>query len=159
MVDRTEQLIPISLGHDGVGGRALPAMLAGPSIRIPRLNARLVLNRTGLCPTDVCADLSVAPGPEVLVSIPARVREQRRFRDAIAQMVEAMVPAGVRVRLRWTPWRDHGRVAPGDVLTTIDAPERLSLGIGPALGRARTGGRAGARLDMEGIVPAEQRIS
>ena len=31
VVDRTEQLIPISLGRDGVGGRALPAMLAGPS--------------------------------------------------------------------------------------------------------------------------------
>ena len=158
VVDRTEQLIPISLGRDGVGGRALPAMLAGPSIRIPRLNARLVLNRTGLCPTDACADPLVAPGPEVLVSIPARVREQRRFRDAVAQMIEAMVPAGVRVRLRWTPWRDHGAVDPGDVLTMIDAPERLSLGAGPALGRARTGGRAAARLDAEGTTPAGQRL-
>ena len=73
-------------------------------------------------------------------------------------MVEAMVPAGVRVRLRWTPWRDHGAVAPGDVLTMIDAPERLSLGIGPALGRARTGGRPGARLDGEGAIPANQRL-
>ena len=117
-----------------------------------------MINRTGLCPTDACADPLIAPGPEVLVSIPARVREQRRFRDAVAQMVEAMVPAGVRVRLRWTPWRDHGAVDPGDVLTMIDAPERLSLGAGPALGRARTGGRAAARLDAEGMTAVGQRL-
>jgi phage tail-like protein len=158
VIDRTELLVPISLGRGGVGGRALPAMLAGPSIRVPKLNARLVLNRTGLCATDPCADGLIAPGPEVLVSIPARVREQQRFRDAIAQMAEAMVPAGVRVRLRWTPWRNHGAVRPGDVLTIIDIPERLSLGVGPALGQARTGGRTAARLDGQGATPADHRL-
>jgi phage tail-like protein len=158
VVDRTEQLIPISLGRDGVGGRALPAMLAGPSIRVPRLNARLVLNKTGLCKTDACADPLIAPGPEILVSIPARGREQQRYRDAVAQMVEAMVPAGVRVRLRWTPWRDHGATRPADVLTILDVPERLSLGVGPALGRARTGGRPAARLDGQGATPANHRL-
>jgi len=158
VVDRTEQLIPISLGRGGVGGRALPAMLAGPSVRIPRLNARLVLNKTGLCPTDACADPLIAPGPEILISIPASGREQQTYRDAIAQMVEEMVPAGVRVRLRWTPWRDHGATLPDDVLTSLDAPERLSLGVGPALGRARTGGRAAARLDGQGATPANHRL-
>lgn len=158
VVDRTEQLIPISLGRDGVGGRALPAMLAGPSARVPKLNARLVLNRTGLCKANACTDASIAPGPEVLVSIPARVREQLRYRDAVAEMVEAMVPAGVRVRLRWTPWRDHGATPPGDVLTVLDIPEQVSLGVGPALGRARTGGRPAARLDGQGAIPASHRL-
>jgi phage tail-like protein len=158
VIDRTELLVPISLGRGGVGGRALPAMLAGPSIRVPKLNARLVLGRTGLCETSACADALIAPGPEVLISIPARVREQQRFRDAIAEMVEAMVPAGVRVRLRWTPWRNHGATRPDDVLTMIDSPERLSLGVGPALGRARTGGRGAARLDGQGSTPADHRL-
>ena len=158
VVDRTELLIPISLGRAGVGGSALPAMLSGPSARIPKLNARLVLNRTGLCPANACTAASIAPGPEVLVSIPARGREQQLYRDAIAQMIEAMVPAGVRVRLRWTPWHDHGRTPPADVLTDLSAPERLSLGLGPALGRARTGGRPVARLDGQGATPANHRL-
>jgi phage tail-like protein len=158
VIDRTELLVPISLGRGGVGGRALPGMLAGPSIRVPKLNARLVLNRTGLSKADACTDALIAPGPEVLVSIPARVREQQRFREAVAQMVEAMVPAGVRVRLRWTPWRNHGATRPDDVLTIVDIPERLSLGVGPALGRARTGGRAAARLDGQGATPADHRL-
>ena len=81
-----------------------------------------------------------------------------RYRDAVAQMIEAMVPAGVRVRLRWTAWRDHGRIRPADVLTTLDAPERLSLGLGPALGQARTGGRPAARLDGQGSTPANHRL-
>ena len=158
VVDRTDLLIPISLGRDGIGGSALPAMLSGPSTRIPKLNARLVLNTTGLCPANACTDASIAPGPEVLVSIPARGREQERYRDAIAQMIEAMVPSGVRVRLRWTAWRDHGRTRPADVLTILDAPERLSLGLGPALGQARTGGRPAARLDGQGATPANHRL-
>jgi len=154
VVDRTELLIPVTLGS----GSALPAMLAGPSIRVPKLNARLVLNKTGLCPANACTDALIAPGPEVLVSIPARVREQLRYRDAVAEMVEAMVPAGVRVRLRWTPWRDHGATPPGDVLTVLDIPEQVSLGVGPALGRARTGGRPAARLDGQGAIPANHRL-
>jgi phage tail-like protein len=158
VVDRTELLIPISLGRDGVGGSALPAMLSGPSTRIPKLNARLVLNTTGLCKANACTDASIAPGPEVLVSIPARGREQQRYRDSLAQMIEAMVPSGVRVRLRWTQWHEHGRTRPADVLTDLSAPERLSLGLGPALGQARTGGRPAARLDGQGATPANHRL-
>ena len=158
VVDRTEQLIPIALGGGGVGGRALPAMLAGPSIRVPRLSARLVLGKTRLVATDACAELLLAPGPEILVSIPARVREQQLYRDAVAQMIEAMVPAGVRVRLRWTPWRGHGAVRPEDVLTMLGVPEPVRLGAGPALGRARTGGRPAARLDGDGNAPINQRL-
>jgi len=158
VVDRTDLLIPLSLGRDGVGGSALPAMLSGPSARVPKLNARLVLGRTGLCRADACTDALIAPAPEILVSIPARVREQIRYRDAIAEMIEAMVPAGVRVRLRWTPWRGHGAVRPDDVLTMLDVPEPVRLGGGPALGRARTGGRAAARLDAEGNAPINQRL-
>ncbi|MBV9883119.1 MAG: hypothetical protein JO276_08935 [Sphingomonadaceae bacterium] len=154
VVDRTEQTIPITLGS----GSSLPAMLAGPSMRVPRLNARLVLGRTGLCPTDPCADHLIAPMPEVLVVIPASTREQLRFRDAIPEMIEAMVPADLRVRLRWTPWRDHGAVQPADVITTIDVPEQVRLGVGPALGAARTGGRGAARLDGEGATPADHRL-
>jgi hypothetical protein len=133
-------------------------MLAGPSIRVPKLNARLVLNKTGLCPANACTDALIAPGPEVLVSIPASGREQQLYRDAVAQMLEAMVPAGVRVRLRWTIWRGHGSTRPADVLTDLSAPERLSLGIGPALGQARTGGRPAARLDGQGATPANHRL-
>lgn len=158
VVDRTELLIPVTLGRDGAGGSALPAMLSGPSTRVPKLNARLVLNTTGLCKANACTDASIAPGPEILVSIPARGREQQRYRDALPQMIEAMVPSGVRVRLRWTQWHHHGRTNPADVLTDLSAPERLSLGLGPALGRARTGGRTAARLDGQGATPANHRL-
>jgi hypothetical protein len=43
-------------------------------------------------------------------------------------------------------------------MTIIESPEPLGLGDGPALGRARIGGHAGARLDPDGISPAEQRL-
>ena len=158
VVDRTELLIPIALGGGGVGGRALPAMLAGPSVKVPKLNARLVLGTTGLCKTDVCAESLLAPGPEILVVIPARVREQQLYRDAVPQMIEQMVPAGVRVRLRWTPWRGQSAVMSSEMMNVLEVPERVSLGAGPALGRARTGGRIGPRLDGQGNAPVNQRL-
>lgn len=157
--DRTEQLSPVMLG-DGraVPGGTLPALLAGPSMRIPRLNARLVLNRTGLCRTGACDDPLIAPPPEVLVSIPATGAERRRYRDAVAQMVEAMIPAGVRLRLRWTPWRRRRGALPEDVLTVVDAPEPLRMGDGQPLGGARVGGRRDARIDRGGITPTPHRL-
>ena len=159
VADRTEQLVPITLGR-GANGRRLPALLTGPSMRSPRLNARLVLGRTGLCRTNACADALLAPPPQVLVVIPASGNERRRYGDAVAAMAEAMLPAGVRLKLRWAPWRGAARPAGDGVLAMVDAPEPLALGTGPALGRARTGGTtaAAARIDGQGMVPARHRL-
>jgi phage tail-like protein len=156
VIDRTEQLIPITLGR-GLGGRGLPALLSGPSARVPRLNARLVLKKTALCRTDACAELSIAPPPQVLIAIPGS-RSERRYGHAIAAMAEAMIPAGVRLRLTWTPRRGGSGPAPDDVLTIIEPPELIGLGDGPGLGRARIGGRAVARLDQHGVDPAANRL-
>ncbi len=157
VIDRTEQLIPITLGR-GLGGSGLPALLSGPSARVPRLNARLVLTKTALCRADACAELAIAPLPQVLVSIPAGRSERRRYGDAIAAMAEAMIPAGVRLRLAWTPWGGGREAAPPDVLTIIELPELIGLGDGPGLGRARIGGRAVSRLDRDGVNPVDNRL-
>jgi phage tail-like protein len=155
IVDRTEQLIPIALGGGSFVGSRLPAYLSGPSRRIPRLNARLVLGKTPLCPVDPGASMSVERPPELLVVIPARGRERRRYGAAVRQMIEAMLPAGVRLRLRWTGLTRAG--PGGELLATVAGADPLMLGAGPALGQARVGGDLDFRLREDGV-PAVRRL-
>ena len=150
--DRAAALAPLTLGSG-----ALPALLTGASPRVPRLNARLVLGRTPLCPTSPCDQLTVRPPADVLVTIPVRPWERRRFGDSVARMIDAMLPASVRARLRWIRWDGvAGRESP--VLTTLSDPPPLRLGDDPALGRVKLGGRGMPRLG-EGGVPVGHRMT
>ena len=155
IVDRTTQFIPVALGGGGFAGSRLPALLTGPSARAPRLNARLVLGGTPLAPA--AGDGLLAPMPEVLVSIPATGGERRRFETAVRQMAEAMVPAGVRLRLRWAPWRRRLGKVPGDWLAVVDDPPPLRIGDG-RLGRASVGGRRDPQVDATSFGPAGHRL-
>jgi phage tail-like protein len=154
VTDRAEQLAPITLGGGGCDGSRLPALLAGPTSRLPRLNARLVLGTTRLCPASPCDTGLVAPPSEVRVTIPATGTERRDYENAVRQMAEAMIPAGVILRLRWTAWHGRQGVLPEDWLTTVDAAVHLRLGDGQALGTARLGGRRVSRLNADGAVTA-----
>lgn len=154
VVDLTEQLIPIAL--DGAG--RLPALLTGASSRVAKLNARLILSKTALCPADACTEDSVAAPAQVLVSIPATRRERRLYGEALRAIIQEMLPVGVQLRLQWTSWTGPRGVLAEDVLTIIDSPENLAVGDGPPLGRGRTGGRRSAKLDASGMVPAEHRL-
>jgi phage tail-like protein len=158
VVDRTGQLSPATLGGGGFAGSRLPALVSGPSARIPRLNARLVLGRTPLRPAGPCADNSVAPAPEVAVTIAASGLERRRYEAAIRQMLEALIPAGVRLRLRWTGWNGAVGTDSGAVLTSVGEPRPLRLGAGQALGAARIGGRRIPRLDRGGATSVHHRL-
>jgi phage tail-like protein len=156
VIDRTEQLVPLTLGP-GLG-RRLPALLSGPSIRVPKLNARLVLAKTALCPATACTDAAIAPMPQVLVVAPVTGAERRRYADAVTAMAGEMIPAGVRLRINWTHWRARTGAVPDDVLTMIDVPDPVSLGSGPGLGAGRTTGRRSGRIDGDGVTPAEHRL-
>jgi hypothetical protein len=151
IVDRTELLAPISLGGGNCDGSRLPALLVGPTARVPRLNARLVLGKTRLCPADPCDTGLVAPPPELLVSIPATEGERRDYEAAVRQMAEAVIPAGVRLRLRWTARHGRQPPLPHDWLTVVDGPMPLRLGEGQVLGGATLGGRRMPRFDADGI--------
>lgn len=152
--DRAALTIPVAPGGGGFAGSRLPALLTGPSIRSPRLSRRLVLGRTGLSPVD--GDGRVLPAAEVVVRVPATGGERRRLGHAIRQMAEAMVPAGVRLTLRWAPWRT-GRPGMGpDGLTLIEDPQPLELGDG-RLGKAVLGGRRG-RVGSTSLGPGGHRL-
>ena len=153
IADRTSRLLPIAVGGGSFTGSALPALLAGPSRRTPKLNARLVLGKTALCEVSPCDEAELGRGPEVLVVIPASDAEKRRLGAAVRQMVEAMVPAGVRLSLRWIGLE---QAAAGDVLAVAGNVPRVALGGVRALGAAALGG-TGARLG-EGGVAAAQRL-
>ncbi|MFL5056207.1 MAG: phage tail protein [Microvirga sp.] len=155
VVDRSEQLAPIALGGGGFSGSRLPAFLGGPSVRVPKLNARLVLGTTPLCTADT-ADASLARPPELLVVIPASGTERRRYGAAVQRMLEEMIPAGVRLRLRWTAMQ-QGLVDAADVVTVVAEPLPLRLGDGQALGAARLGSDGRLRL-RDGGVTAEHRL-
>ena len=156
VVDRSEQLAPIALGGGGFPGSRLPSFLAGPSVRVPKLNARLVLGTTPLCSTDT-GDASLARPPELLVVIPASGTERRRYGAALQRMLEEMIPAGVRLRLRWTAMQ-QGLIDAADVVTVVAEPLPLRLGDGQALGAARLGSDGRLRL-RDGGVTAEHRFA
>ena len=155
IVDRATQFVAVALGGPGFAGSRLPALLSGPSSRVPWLNARLVLGGTPLSPAK--GDCRLAPMPEVVVSVPATGDERRRFAAAIRQMAEAMMPAGVRLRLRWTPWRRRAGRVPGDWLAVVDDPEPLRTGDG-RLGHASIGGRRDPRLNTTSLGSAGHRL-
>jgi phage tail-like protein len=152
--DRAADLLPAT-----TGATALPAWLSGPSMRTPRLNARLVLGRTGLpCATSGCVDGLLTPGPEVVVTVPATARERRLYEAAVRQMIEAVLPAGLRLRLRWSAWHGQfGRLA-DDVITVVSAPEPMRLDRGQALGDARIGDRNLPRIAPDGLTPVGHRL-
>lgn len=147
VVDRTETVTPIMLGGGAVRGASLPAYLSGPSSKVPKLNARLVLGQTGLSKATPCDPLSVMRPPELLVEIAASPRDQRRFGAAVRHMIEAMLPAGVRLRLRWTT----GMRGTGEPVTIIRDPRPMVLGEATPIRGIRLGGDPKPRLREEGI--------
>ncbi|HEX8241781.1 MAG TPA: phage tail protein [Allosphingosinicella sp.] len=152
--DRATQRIPVALGGGGFAGSRLPALLTGPSDRSPRLSRRLVLGRTRLSPVENAG--RIAPMAEVVVRVPATGGERRRLGKAIRQMAEVMVPAGVRLTLRWAPWRTGRPAARADGLTLVEDPEPLELGDG-RLGRAVLGGRR-RRIDATSLGRGGHRL-
>jgi len=137
VIDRSEEFAPVTLGGGGLTGSRLPGFLTGPSIRTPMLSARLVLGRTALCPPDPGRPEQVARGAELLVEIPATGREQHRWGIAIERMVAAMVPAGVRLRVRWI---DLNTAPAGDLPPIADTTRPLALGDPRPLGTISLGG-------------------
>jgi phage tail-like protein len=154
IVDRTEELNPVALGGAGFRGQRLPSLLAGPSTRSPRLDRRLVLGRTALEGSE--DDARIAPAPEVVIFVPASGGERRRLSNAAQRMAEAMIPAGVKVTVRWSPWQPGTPSFPADGLALVQNPAPLELGDG-RLGRARLAGRPG-RMDLTTLGPRGHRL-
>ena len=155
VVDRSEEFAPVTLGGPGRAGSRLPGFLTGPSIRTPMLGARLVLGRTALCPPDPGRPEQVTRGAELLVEIPATGREQRRWGEAIERMIAEMVPAGVRLRIRWV---DLNIAAAGDLPMIADPHRPLALGDPRPLGTVGLGGDRAPML-REGDVPIAGALS
>lgn len=153
IVDRAAGLLALTLN-----GTTLPGLLLGPSPRQPKLNARLVLNKTPLCPPDGSDDGMVRTSAEVAVTVAATFAERRTLGTALRQMLNALLPAGLRLRLGWSAWRDGMAETAGDVLTVVDSPEDLKLGEGQTLGAARVGGRRDPRIPPDGFVPVGHRL-
>ncbi|QAY79326.1 phage tail protein [Sphingosinicella sp. BN140058] len=145
IVDTTERLIPVALGLS-----RLPAMLSGASARVPRLNARLVLNRTPLC--GAAGDGLIAPpSPEIIVVIPATARERANHGQAVEHVLAALIPAGLRLRVRWIVGTATTRPVTADVLSIPAAPAPLRFGDGQRLGAATLAGERRPRLADDGI--------
>jgi len=154
IADRTEQFIPVTLGGGDCGGTRLPAFLAGPSVRAAKLNARLVLSKTRLGGPDRHDAGPVTRAAELLVLVPVTAAEQRRLGAALRQMVEALIPAGIRLDLRWT---NSGRAAGDAILDVLGGVPMMALGAGMRPGAARLGGSCDPRLRDE--IAAEHRIA
>ncbi|MEI9852770.1 MAG: phage tail protein [Sphingomonas sp.] len=125
VIDRSEEFAAVTLGGGGLAGSRLPGFLTGPSIRTPMLSARLVLGRTALCPPDPSRPGQVARGAGVAGRDSRDRRERRRWGSAIERLVAAMVPAGVRLRVRWI---DLNTAAAGDLPAIADTTRPLALG-------------------------------
>ncbi|MFL5233339.1 MAG: hypothetical protein ACJ8DM_10510, partial [Microvirga sp.] len=82
--------------------------------------------------------------------------ERRRYGAAVHRMLEEMIPAGVRLRLRWTAMQ-QALIDAADVITVVTEPLPLRLGDGQALGAARLGSDGRLRL-RDGGVTAEHRL-
>lgn len=155
IIDRTEQFIPITLGGGACVGSRLPGFLPGPSDRVAKLNARLVLGRTPLRDLVRCDDMQVSRSAELLVIVPVTDGERRRLGAAVRQMLQAMMPAGLRLDVRWTPM---GRASGGAVLAVLDDTPMIALGGGGPLSGGRLDGSREPRL-RDGGIAAEHRLS
>ena len=136
IVDRAADLLAMTLNI-----ATLPGLLLGPTSRQPKLNARLILNKTRLCPPSGGDNGLVRPPAEIAVTIPATLVERRKLGAALRQMLTALLPAGLTLRLGWSAWREGMTGAAADVLTVVDSPDDLRIARGQALGAARIGGR------------------
>lgn len=136
----------------------LPGLLLGPASRTPKLNARLVLNKTRICVRTDGDDGRVRPRAEVAVTIPSTFVERRKLGPALRQMLTALLPAGLTLKLDWSAWRDGMTNVSGDVLTIVDGPDDIKLDNGQALGAARVGGRRDPRIPPNGFVPVGHRL-
>ena len=152
VIDHTERQIPVTLGGNGFAGSRLPGLLEGPSQRVPTLNARLVLGRTPLGQIDPCNDVPALRGAQLRVIVPAVDEERRRLDTALRQMLEALMPAGVQLDLRWTGLGAAG----GELLATIESWPTLTLGAARP-GTAQLGGSREPRLREDGL-SAEHRL-
>ncbi len=148
--DRSDDFIAVTLGGGACPGTRLPGLLSGPSVRTARLNARLVLGRTALCSKRGDPPQPVTRPAELIVIIPASGSERRKLEGPVRQLLTALLPAGVRLALRWT---GLAAARGGKVLGVAGDDRPAGLGDLRRLGTWPLGGGGIARLGRDGVTP------
>ncbi len=148
IVDHNADLGMLVLGgHQGRVGSALPAILGGLPPSAAALSRRTVLgqarlNRPGTAPS---------PAARFVDLVRVEVRAQPEVRSALADLmpdlIDAMLPAGMRAIIQWRPVRTP---APADGII-LDDPSVRRLGKDSQLGMTRLARTGYTRLADGGV--------
>jgi hypothetical protein len=128
----------------------LPSVLYGLAKTATELGNKAILGQARLpCPGGRC-DIGRHVG-QIRVDIGATAEERAEWQPWLRRLIEEVVPATVRVRLRWLSAAIFERdVRLGDTLALGDAPEP-HLGTDAVTGIARLPDRGGISLSDPGV--------
>jgi phage tail-like protein len=141
--DSTAQYGLATLGGDSSDGSRLPAVLAGLPRTMAAIGSNSVLGKARLtCPeTPESAHLL----GRVRVDIAASAEERGAWEPWLQRLIETLIPATVRVVIRWLP-QNSLRIDRIDGDSRLEDQPAALLGSAAVAGAARLGGRARTTL-------------
>jgi phage tail-like protein len=149
IVDSAAEFGLVTLGGADCAGNRLPSVLYGLPTTATELGNKAILGQARLpCPGDGC-DIGRHVG-QIRVDIGATAGERAQWQPWLRRLIEEIVPATVRIRLRWlspATFEQDGRL--GETLRLADAPEP-HLGTDAVTGIARLPDRDGISLSGPG---------
>ncbi|MFP3643371.1 phage tail protein [Paraburkholderia sp. SIMBA_054] len=135
-----------------VQGATLPAILTGLPADTTALSRRAILGAARLpCPGD--------PDPTgrflgvLRIDIDATLAERQALQPILPTLIEAMIPAGLHIVIRWLPVSPASAAGTDDMSVRLTGPGPGQLGCDAVLGRLILAGRHVNRLSESGILP------
>jgi phage tail-like protein len=147
IVDLTVDHAPIRIGGGDTSGGALPALLAGVSMRAAILGTKAVLGRSLLC-TD--ADPLKVIVPMLRISLTASREIQQALEKLLRRVLLQYIPAGVKLSIRWNvAGLEFDEIEENGIVLDANGPGMI--GRNSSLGRTVVGGRGGNKLGEAGL--------
>lgn len=149
VIDSTAEFGMVRLGNEDCAGSRLPSVLCGLPTTATELCNKAILGRARLPHPDSACTLGRYIG-QIRIDIGATAEERAQWQPWLRRLIEEIVPATARIRLRWlsaTAFEQEPRL--GDALQLDPAPD-AHLGTDAITGIARLPKRRGISISDSG---------